>query len=75
MKKWLIARRTTQILVLFLFLVTPLTKSVVMEGELPHFFETKTSAIGEGAPSSFRGVEILEGRGKEKQNQSMLKFR
>lgn len=61
MKKWLIARRITQILVLSLFLITPLTKSAVMEGKIPAFFETQTSEIGEGGPVSYRGIEILEG--------------
>ncbi|MDH3975378.1 MAG: quinol dehydrogenase ferredoxin subunit NapH [Deltaproteobacteria bacterium] len=61
MKKWLIARRISQILVLFLFLITPLTKSEVMEGKIPAFFEMKTSEIGEGGPVSDRGIEILEG--------------
>lgn len=61
MKKWLIARRTTQIFVLVLFLLTPLTKSVVQEGKIPLFFEMKTSDIGEGGVDSFRGIEIIEG--------------
>lgn len=61
MKKWLIARRTSQLLILVLFLLTPLTKSVVEEGKIPLFFESKTSDIGEGGAVSFRGIEIVEG--------------